>query len=1131
MVIPASTKNISNLLSKFRNSQKLFWCLALVQFGVFLTLIALFFSVFAESILWFSPTIRYPLLIILKTLSSIFIVLPILFYLVFWFLKKIPNDESLARRIWKKDDDVRDQILLSLQLSTTEPDQNSSNDLRNAAIQIGDDLAEGVGYEKYVDKSYYKKTIRLLSITILVLIIAVSFNYGSLNEAKNRILNPHQSYLKPGRVIMSMAMGSDTVSVVQNDSLEILVRVKNGIPDQLNFVIDDGTGLIHNIDASLADTNSILYSSTIKSVSRSCRIFARSGKLHSDTTYVRVISRPRIARLEVSVQPPSYTGNETSKLPIGVGDLSGLYGSRINFTIEASRKLKSSTFYIHRNSGHLDSINLPVDNRLINGSFNLRESGKWWVKLTALDGIESEDPIRWNVAAIEDGAPYIEILMPEDGSFIPNDMIVPFVSLAIDDYGITEMALRFRLYSPMFSPDSVGEEEYYKIPLSFVEIDPGRVVVRSGWSLEDQLLLPTDEVHFFVEAWDNNEWSGRNHVRSEMRKLIFPSVVDLIEQNEAHEENIVEDLEAAMRQVEQSQEQLVETLEQLKSNPDEMSWEETRELQQMLQNQDSVLEQLEKVAETIQQMQEQSESQSLMSEELMEKYSQLQELLEEVATPEMRAAMEQLREAMEEMDGEKIREALENMSFDQEKMLENIERNLSILEQLQAERKLEELTKMAEDLLNREEALAEQMDDASAEEMDRQAAEQSSIEKDLENLESQIKETASELAEMNEAVSDSLDQIAEDSENSDLSQEMKSAESAMQSGQRQKAKKSAEKSSKQLKKMSERLKNAQQNFNQQSKDQLSADMDRLFQGILLVSRKQEDLRKTSEELSLSSPRYRELASDQQSLVSALSRVDKEVGKIMAKSFFAGANIARGVEEARNHMVSAVAQYTDRVPKEVTFAQGQAMGSLHKSLRSLNKSQQQMQGAGSQTGYQEMMERLKQMSEQQQGINEGTDGMPMPRPGGQTPGSLAQMAAQQRALGEQMRQTEKDARSMEDILGDLDGLGDAMESVAKDLDNKNVTTRTKNLQKRILQRLLDSQRSLQQREESRERIGRSAENMRRLSPGELGRSQEDLLRERLLRALEGDYNTTWRETIKEYFRALEREAGKKKNIVN
>lgn len=125
-------------------------------------------------------------------------------------------------------------------------------------------------------------------------------------------------------------------------------------------------------------------------------------------------------------------------------------------------------------------------------------------------------------------------------------------------------------------------------------------------------------------------------------------------------------------------------------------------------------------------------------------------------------------------------------------------------------------------------------------------------------------------------------------------------------------------------------------------------------------------------------------------------------------------------------------------------------------------------------------------------------MPMPgqsqTPGAGQMGQLQKMAARQRALAEAMGQLEQQAQSMENLLGSLDGLGKSMEEVAKDLDENNVNERTKRLQKRILQRLLDAQRSMQRRELSRERKSNTGIDIRRISPSQLTPEEFSILQQ-------------------------------------
>ena len=99
-------------------------------------------------------------------------------------------------------------------------------------------------------------------------------------------------------------------------------------------------------------------------------------------------------------------------------------------------------------------------------------------------------------------------------------------------------------------------------------------------------------------------------------------------------------------------------LELLKS--DEITWEQEQKVSETMEKMDEIFSQIEKVQETMEKIQEQAEQNNLVSEDLVEKFSQFQELLDKVMTPDMLEALEKLQEAMEEMDPKKMLDALEN---------------------------------------------------------------------------------------------------------------------------------------------------------------------------------------------------------------------------------------------------------------------------------------------------------------------------------------------------------------------------------------------------------------------------------------------------------------------------------------
>ena len=133
--------------------------------------------------------------------------------------------------------------------------------------------------------------------------------------------------------------------------------------------------------------------------------------------------------------------------------------------------------------------------------------------------------------------------------------------------------------------------------------------------------------------------------------------------------------------------------------------------------------------------------------------------------------------------------------------------------------------------------------------------------------------------------------------------------------------------------------------------------------------------------------------------------------------------------------------------------------------------EEMQASNSPSGYEKFMESLEMMSNQQQGINEGT--MQLGQFG------MMQQKLMMQQLMEQQRQLQQ---QLEGLLGDNPGeetgglskASEDMEDVILDFQKNNINRQTLDRQERILSRMLDSQKSLTQKDYSKKRHSQTAD---------------------------------------------------------
>jgi len=182
----------------------------------------------------------------------------------------------------------------------------------------------------------------------------------------------------------------------------------------------------------------------------------------------------------------------------------------------------------------------------------------------------------------------------------------------------------------------------------------------------------------------------------------------------------------------------------------------------------------------------------------------------------------------------------------------------------------------------------------------------------------------------------------------------------------------------------------------------------------------------------------------------------------------------------------------------------------------------MQSGAGGMGMAGFLQRLQGLTSQQQGINQSTEGLtPQQRE------AMGRLAAEQGAVRKSLEQLTREASTsgqLSRMLGDLRKVAEEMREVQTDLAQGDINPETLRKQDQILSRLLDSQRSTQERDFENKRKAQTGTNVSRPSPGSLDLSTQegkDKLRRDLLRALEEGYSREYEELIRKYFEALDR----------
>jgi len=178
--------------------------------------------------------------------------------------------------------------------------------------------------------------------------------------------------------------------------------------------------------------------------------------------------------------------------------------------------------------------------------------------------------------------------------------------------------------------------------------------------------------------------------------------------------------------------------------------------------------------------------------------------------------------------------------------------------------------------------------------------------------------------------------------------------------------------------------------------------------------------------------------------------------------------------AQNQMKQAREQLEQGDPNPAAaapFAE-QALDALNATAHALVRTSQQVAGAQSGSGFQEAVEQLARLAQQQQGMNGEAQGLiPMMAPGGEAVMQrLRDLAARQRQLADQLERLQAG--------GDASAAGalaDEARELARQLEAGRLDSRTVQRQDHLYRKLLDAGRSLSSDEpdENKDRTSRAA----------------------------------------------------------
>jgi len=1026
---------------------------------------------------------------------------------------------------------VHDRLLNAIQLyesqSTIHGQRLYSPELIDASLA---DLYRDVrllNFLEAVETTSVRKMKRLTAYALGVFLLVFIVSPSGFLDSAHRILHFNQVFAASLPIQFVVEPGN--VEVVRGATVPILVQAhgkplasiafrmrQHGQPDfeskQLRGTVREG--------------NTSVFRDSIPNIKSTMEYYVEAEDIQSEKFTISVVDRPLIRSFRIHLQYPSYTRLPVQWLDENIGDVTALTGTIVSMNVSSSKDLAAAAVVFSDKS----RLNMDVERTSASVRFPLTKDGSYHIVLYDTENLSSADPIEYRLKVVPDAYPTITVLVPGKNVDVSEQMVLDILTRITDDFGFTKLRLAHRLAQSRYEQPA-EEFSFIDIPLPSKELTTQELWYH--WDLTKLRLVPEDIVAYYVEVFDNDNVNGPKSTRSEVYLVRLPSLDEVFRDVAQSQSQSLQSLQSAYRDLQQVKKQMDELRSEMKATREKADWQQQKKAEEMQKKFEELRKKLEETAQKLDENIQKMQENKLLSQETLEKFLELQKLMQELNAPELQEALRRLQEAMKQLSPEQIREAMQKLQMTEEFFRKSLERTIELLKRIAIEQKLDEVIKRSEELIKQQERLREQTmqtDPADQKRLEDLARQQQELQKHLEAIERELADLRKKMEEFPaEMPLEEIQKAQQELDQQQVEEQMQDAVQQMRSGQMQQAQSCQRRAAHGMKQFLDQLLAAQRSLRENQQRQVMNEMRRMLQSMIELSKRQEDLKAESQQMDPNSQRFRDNAQQQMEVLGDLANVTNNLTQLSHKTFAITPEMGREIGRAMQQMSQAMQWMEQRNPGGTSQAQTEAMASLNRAAMMMQGAMNSMmQGGG--MGMAGLMQQLQQLSGMQAGINAQTQSM-MGEGQGMTQQQAAEWArlageqgAARKALEQLLKEAEQ-AGELSKLLGDLNRIAEEMREVQTDMEQNNVNPETIRKQERILSRLLDSQRSMRERDYEKRRRAEPGKNVLRQSPADIdlttqeGRSR---LRQELLKVLQQKYAKDYEELIRRYFEALERE---------
>jgi len=1051
-------ESYKQFVDKLNRYIKKFYLYQLIRGGMlFILLLIIYFSSIAllEYFSYFNPNIKLGIaissMVLTVVIGILFVIRPLIKLMG---LGRILTFYDVSALLNKRYPEIKDRLINVLELSARS-DTHYSAELINASIN---QKIEELKIFSFSDAIRIKdlKPVFFLFAGILLFFSLSFFSFPDIfRDSSIRLIRYQQQFVKPAPFTFTLL--TTNLEVVTGENVEIELKCEGKEVPQTMFINIAG-------DDFLMTRQNDIFKYKIENVNSSFSIYFTDKKYISQSYQITVINKPFISGFTVTIEPPSYTGIGTEILH-NIGDLKIASGTKI-------------TWKIHT----VDTDSLEI---LINDSIRVkaeREENTFILKKTFFNNSEylisirnarlkDDNSLVYKVQIIPDLFPEIKVVQVRDTLDFKT---FHFKGNIVDDYGFNQLT---------FNVNADGKDSMINIPVT-----PSFLNQEFYYSFDFESVRNMGKsFKYYFSVYDNDYINHFKRTVSETFTFAFPDYNEIVSKENEDMNSMDRLLDKSSKLTQEIQQEFKDfKLKQINSNMSD--FEKFQAVKNIVNKKNELEKVLEQIAKQNKDASNFLNSFSDEKEEILKKQEQINELLNEVFSDELKKLFEEFNELAKQFDPGKFDKLSKEMNTGLDDLSKQLEKNMQLLKKMKVEQKLDRVLDELDKLALSEEEIKEDISDKGNME---QAGEEEKVNSGhLEEIEKDYKDAM----DFNKDLEKPMNLLDMEKEFKDIKENYQKNLENIDKKNRKKAGEGVGENAKKMKEMAFAMKQMMNNNKKQENKVNIEVLKQILDNLILVSFDQEKLLGQLGRIDYNNPMVNEIKVKQKNMqgqvdfvkdsLYALSKRTPEISSIINKELLAlETNVDFSFNNLESGNIGGARMYQQYV---ITAANNLALF-LSEALDNI-KQQQEGEGDGegdeSKPGKKGSKPTLGKLKESQQSIKEQLQKMiDQMKSGdkGKMSKSIGQSIAQQEMMQQLLREMINGNSMGKDAQGQLKAIEQLLEQSRKDLINKNISNELINRQNLILSKLLDAEKSEIERDFDDKRESKTAVDVKKANP--------------------------------------------------